>query len=338
MIRTITSAFIINLLFFASCGTDTGNTGENPKTDSAVASAPAELKAINQEILASPNNPDLYHKRAKYYLANKSFDEGLADMSRAMNLDSTKAGYFLTLSDLYFSVNQSGNAKAALEKSIALDPKNVEAILKLAELYLYVNKSDKSIEYINQALKIDQYNAKAYFMKGMNYKDLKDTAKAISSMQTAVEQDQQYYNAYMQLGILCAGQKNKLAVDYYKNALRIQPKSVEAWYALGKFYQDAGDWNNAIGTYSTLLKFDNNKNVMYNLGVIHLVALKAYNKALEYFTGAINIDPKYVEAYYGRGVCYQEMKEPKKALAEFQTCLSINPDYEPAKRALQGSK
>ena len=57
----------------------------------------------------------------------------------------------------------------------------------------------------------------------MKYKDLGDTAKAISSMQTAVEQDQQYYNAYMQLGILCAAQRNKLAVDYYKNALKVIP-------------------------------------------------------------------------------------------------------------------
>jgi len=338
MIRTISTAFIISLLFFASCGNDTGKSGEAATTDSAAASAPAELKAINAEILANPGNPGLYHKRAKYYLANRSFDEGLADMGRVMNLDSTKAEYFLTLSDLYFSVNQSGNAKVALEKAITLDPKNTDAILKLAELYLYVNKSDKSIEYINQALKIDQYNAKAYFMKGMNYKDLKDTAKAISSMQTAVEQDQQYYNAYMQLGILCAGKRDPIAVDYYRNALRIQPKSVEAWYALGKYYQDVQDWNNAIGTYTTLLKFDNNKNAMYNLGVINLLELKAYNKALEYFTGAINVDPKYVEAYYGRGVCYQQMKDPKKAAAEFETCLSINAEYEPARRSLSQLK
>jgi tetratricopeptide (TPR) repeat protein len=335
MIRTISTLFLISLLFFASCGDPNTKTETVSAADSIAASAPAELKTLNAEILASPNNPDLYHKRAKYYLDAKSFDEGLADMSRAMNLDSTKSEYFLTLSDLYFSINQSGKAKAALEKCVSLDPKNVDAILKLAELYLYVNKSDKSIEYINQALKIDQYNAKAYFMKGMNYKDLKDTAKAISSMQTAVEQDQQYYNAYMQLGILCAAKKNKIAVDYYKNALRIQPKSVEAWYALGKYYQDVQDWNNAIGTYTTLLKFDNNRNALYNLGVIHLVALKQYNKALEYFTGAINIDPKYVEAYYGRGICYQEMKEPQKAQSEFQACLSIDPGYEPAKRALK---
>jgi tetratricopeptide (TPR) repeat protein len=329
MIKQFIFILLISVFLLSSCGNST-RTEVLKTNDSSKVVTPKELTEINTSILSSPSNPDLYHKRAKYYLNNKMYEEGLADMDRAMKIDSTKTDYYLTLSDLYFAVNKSGNAKIALEKCIALDNKNVDALLKLAELYLYVNKSDKSIEYINQALKVDKYNAKAYFMKGMNFKDLKDTAKAISSMQTAVEQDQQYYNAYIQLGILCAAQKNKLAIDYYKNAIRIQPKSSEAWYDLGKFYQDVEDWNNAIGAYQTLLKFDNNKNAFYNLGVVYLVGLKQYNKAIEFFTGAISVDPNYVEAYYGRGVCYQQIGDNKRAAADFQTCLKLDSEFKPA--------
>jgi tetratricopeptide (TPR) repeat protein len=338
ILKKIMPIFLISTLLLAACGNNERKETVQKTDTVASISVPEELKAINSEILAKPNDASLYHKRAKYYLNNKMFDEGLADMVRVLNIDSTKCDYYMTLSDLYFAENKSGNAKAALEKCLTIDDKNIDATLKLAELYLYVKKNDKSIEYINKVLKIDQYNAKAYFMKGMNYKDLKDTAKAMSSMQTAVEQDQQYYNAYIQLGILCAAQHNKLAVDYYRNALRIQPKSPEAWYDLGKYYQDEGDLNNAIGSYTTLLKFDNNKNALYNLGVINLVGLKAYNKALGYFSAAINLDPKYTEAYYGRGVTYQTMGEDKKAVIDFQACLSINPEFQPAVNALKKIK
>lgn len=154
-------------------------------------------------------------------------------------------------------------------------------------------------------------------------------------MQTAVEQDKMYYNAYMQLGILCAAQNNKLAADYYKNAIRIQPKSVEAWYGLAKYYQDVEDFKNAMETYNSLLKFDNNKNAKYNLGVIYFLNLKDYKNAILYYTDAINTDPKYVEAYYARGICYEAMKDKNKALADYQACLSINPDFEQVKIALQ---
>lgn len=326
------------IAILTSCGNDATNTTTNT-VDTATVQIPEELSKINAELLADPNNADLFHKRAKYYYNAKKIEAGLADMKRVMNIDSSKADYFLTLSDLYFVSNKTANAKLALEKCIKLDKKNTAAMLKLAELYLYVRKHDQSIEYINMALKVDQYNSKAYFMKGMNYKELKDTTRAISSMQTAVEQDQKYYQAFMQLGILCAAQKNSLAVQYYKNAIRIEPKSVEAWYDLGKYYQDVKDWNNSLETYNALLQIDPaNKNVHYNMAAIHLLNLKEFNVAVDHFSAAIDIDPEFVQAYYGRGIAYQSIGKKKLALADFNACIIINPHYEPAQVSLNKLK
>lgn len=326
---------IISLTILSSCGRD-HKTPTTTSSDTSVINTPAELKQLNAQLLSDPDNADLYHKRAKYYFNVKNFAAGLDDMTKALRIDSTKVDYFLTLSDLYFVTNKTANAKTALEKAVALDPKNVDALLKLAELYLYVRKSEKSMEYINKALRLNQYNAKAYFMKGMNYKDMGDTAKAISSMQTAVEQDQQYYHAYMQLGLLCAAQENSLAVQYYKNAIQIQPQSKEAWYDLGKFYQDIGDWKNALEAYTTLLRIDDrNQYAHYNMGVIHLIHLKKYDVAINHFTNAIQINPKYVQAYYSRGNAYQALGDIKTAAIDFQACLSIDSEYKPAQQKLK---
>jgi tetratricopeptide (TPR) repeat protein len=320
---------------FNSCG----NTHKQPEAapaDSLAMKQPEELKQLNAQLKADPRNAELYHKRALYYYSAGKFSQGLADMLIAVNTDSTKSAYFVTLSDLYFVDNQTSKTKAALEKALQLDDKNVEALLKLAELYLYVQNFELSIKYINLALKQDKYNAKAYFMKGMNYKELGDTARAISSMQTAVEQDQMYYHAYIQLGILCAAKKNPLAVEYFKNALRIRPKSSEALYSLGKYYQDQEELENAMKTYTELVGIeDKNINAYYNMGVIQLINLKKYNEAINYFSTAIKIAPKYVNAYYARGLSYQALGNIKMAVADFQACTSINPKFEPAHAALK---
>jgi tetratricopeptide (TPR) repeat protein len=319
----------------SSCGRDS-KVSDKKTTISTSVNTPQELQQLNVQLQAQPNNPDLYYKRALYYLNSKKYDESFADITHVLKIDSSKSEYFLTLSDLYFIANKTGNAKQALEKSISLDNKNVDAMLKLAELYLYVRKNEQSMKYINMALKVNQYSAKAYFMKGMNYKEMKDTARAISSMQTAVEQDQQYYNAYIQLGILCAAKKKPLAVQYYKNAIRIQANSEEAWYNLGKFYQDTENWNSAIEVYTILIKINpSNKYAHYNMGVINLVHFKKYDLAISHFTEAIKIDTKYVQAYYGRGVCSQTKKDVKQAVIDFQACLDINPKFEPAQLALK---
>ena len=324
-------------LFLTSCG-DQPKKIEVKKSDSTSVKTPEALSKLNDSINSEPQNPNLYYHRANYYCKTQQIDMGMNDIQKAIQIDSTKSEYYITLSDLCFVSNKTGDSKTALEKAVKLNDKNINALLKLAELHLYVKQNDQSIEYLNQVLKIDQYNSKAYFMKGMNFKELKDTAKAISSMQTAVEQDQQYYNAYMQLGLLCAAKNKKVAADYYKNAIRIQPKSVEAWYDLGKFYQDEHDWNNAMGTYSTLLTFDQNKNAAYNLGAINLLEIKNYPKAIEYFTAAINIDAKYVDAYYGRGLSLLANKNKEEAIKDFNTCLSIDPAYSPAIESLKKMK
>lgn len=328
-------SFVTGLILFTSCGNETSTT-ETEKSDSLKPVLPEALLKLNAEIEKDPQNVDLYHKRAQYHLSTKNFDAGFEDMRKVMMMDSTKAPYFITLSDLYFVTNQTGNSKASLEKCLSLDDQNVEAMLKLAEIYFYVKKHEECFKYINMALKIDKYNSKAYFMKGMNYKELKDTAKAISSMQTAVEQDQSFYNAYMQLGILNAAQKNPIAVNYYKNALRVQPNSKEIWYAIGKFYQDVENWDKAIEAYNVLLKIDpKHRNANFNLGGINLVGKKDYKTALSYFTQALTIDPAYVDGYYARGVCYQTMGDKKNAVVDFNACLTINPQHELAKAALE---
>jgi tetratricopeptide (TPR) repeat protein len=332
--RLLILAFLSAGILLASCGSDNSSDPESGDTSKVV--TPADLIQLNNDIESDPDNAALYHKRAKYYSDHKKIREGISDMNKALSLDSSKAGYYLTLSDLYFVANETGKAKNALEKSVKLDDKNTEAMLKLAELLLYVRKHDESITYLNNVLKLDKYNSKAYFMKGMNYKEMRDTAKAISSMQTAVEQDKQYYQAFMQLGILCAAKKDPIAVQYYKNAIRIEPKSTEAWYDMGKYYQDVKDWTNALGTYNSLLLIDqHSKNAHYNMGVIYLTGLKKYDLALEHFNRVIEIDPDYAEGYYARGITFQAMGNKKNAVIDLQSCLKIRQNYEPAVQALK---
>ncbi len=327
-------AFVVS-----ACDTIKSEKNTPPAVDSTSAEITDTLKTLTEQLRKKPTDADLYYTRGTYFLRHQEYDNGLKDLLQAVSLDSSKDDYYIALSDVYFYTNKTRNSKKALEKAVSLDEKNVNALLKLAELHLYVNETDKSIEYINKVLKIDQHNAKAYFMKGMNYKDLRDTARAISSMQTAVEQDQTYYRAYMQLGLLHAGRQNPLAIQYYKNALRIQPKSTETLYALGKYYQDVNDLGNAIATYKTLLATDaKNQHACYNLGVIFLVELKDYAKALTYFSQAITLDSTYVEAYYARGLCYATQKDTEKAAENYRTCLAVNPNYEPAKAALKQLK
>lgn len=322
--------FVFFIAFISSCDKKTGE-GTSGNNDSI----PPQLAELNEKIEDEPSNAANYHERAKYFFERRNFKSAIPDAEKALQLDSSKIDYYLSLSDIYFTSNRTRLSKETLEKGVKKFPNNTDALLKLAELMLYVKQHEESIKYINQALKQDQYIAKAYFMKGMNFKEMGDTASAISSMETAVEQDQQYYAAYVQLGLLYAAKKNPLSLDYYNNALKLKPNSKEVLYNIGKFHQDNKKYDKAIDAYNYLLKVDSTyKHAHFNLGVINLAYLNKPEEAIKHFTNATRVDDHYAEAFFGRGTAFELEGYPKQAEDDYVTALLINPDYEPARESL----
>jgi len=328
---------IIISIVFTSCKTGSGDIAEDTKrTDSLskIINSP-ELIALNKKILDNPDDASLYNERAKIYLQFKQFEEAISDSKRALRIDTSNAAYYLTEADVFFAANETRNAKDVLELVVKKFPENTDGLLKLGELYYFVKQYENAFAKINQALKINENLAKGYYLKGSIYKEVGDTGKAISSLETAIEQDNKNYGAFLDLGLIYAAKRSELALEYYNNALRLNPTSSEALYAKAKWFQDIGQYKEATSGYEQILKNDP-KHVfsMYNLGAIEFGVNKNTKKAIEYFTNAISTDPKYAEAYFARGACYQDLKDRDNASADYNMCLQLKPNYEPAVEGL----
>ncbi len=329
----------LSILFFeiVSCNNQTKQIeAVDQKADSlSIKLNSPELKAVNAELINAPGNADLYNKRARIYLGLKQINEAGLDAKRAIEMDSTKALFYLTLVDVYYAQNNTRSAKDLLELTGKKFPDNVEALLKLSELYFLVRQYQKGIDYVNKALKIDEHLAKAYYIKGSIYRESGDTAKAISSLETAVEQDNQYVDAFYDLGIMYAARKNPIAFDYYNNALKINANNMDALYARAKLLQDLGKIEEAITEYKNIIKKNPQCEICYyNLGAVYLTIKKDNKLALEQFTKAIEIKPDYIEAYFARAYTYTGLKDKVSAKADYNMCLKIQPNYEAAVEAI----
>jgi tetratricopeptide (TPR) repeat protein len=67
----------------------------------------------------------------------------------------------------------------------------------------------------------------------------------------------------------------------------------------------------------------------YNRGVEYF-KIKQPDKALDDYTSAIGIYPKYQEAYYDRAVVYTTLGQWDKAIADYSMTIEINPAYDSA--------
>lgn len=293
------------------------------------------IQNLTAKISEEPNNPKLFFMRSKAYMELGNHVSALEDIKQAIQLDSTAGEFYMALGEIYFSRQEYTRAITALEKGRQEDPDNLDLSLQLAKYYLYVGERPKSIQLLDEVLKKNVFNAEAYFLKGMIFKEIGDTAKSISNFQTSVEQNPRFYKAYMQLGLLLSKKKDKLALDYFNNALRIDSTSYEAKYGIAMFYQESGDFANALAHYQKLIvEYPYEKDAFYNIGYIHF-QMDSVDRASRDFERAIGVAPDFADAYYMRGLCSEVKKDIKNARFYYQQALNLKPQHQLALNGLK---
>ncbi len=329
---TKTLAGLLVLLFIAvSCGSPEKQLNEDTAIEDTASQEEKDLTRLNESIRKDSSNPDLFNQRARHYIERKMVNEALGDINTAIQLDAENPDYYLTLSDVYLAMGQGIKCEDALEKAIRLKPEDINALLKMGELNFILQDYKDAIKYLNNAIEVDPNNSTAYLIKGYSYIEAGDTARAIENFGLATEKDNNNFDAYMQLGLIFDAINNKLAGDYYQNALRIKPESVEALYAMALFLQNNQQIERAFEFYEKIISI--NPSFMYayyNMGYLNLVYYENFEGAKDYFNTAIEIDPAYAKAYYNRGYCNELTGNYAQARKDYQRTMEIIPNFEKA--------
>lgn len=318
------------LIFSACNGLD--HRTESTSNDTLVnIKSVAEISAL---IDAEPTNAELYYRRASIYTESKYLDRALADIEQAIVLVPTNAIYWFYKAKIQYAMNRTIDASKSYEEAIKLNPEFTDAKLRLAELYFVVKEHKKSLDLYNSVLKTSPQDPIIHFFKGMNFKEIGDTASAIQAFQKAYELDAKYYDAAMQLGNLYAALNNKIALDYYIAASRIQPKNPEPPYSAGVYFQYRKEYAKAIGMYKQAVKADEKYyQAYYNAALIN-VEMGDYKQAITALNTVVRLEPGLVDAYYMRGLCYQTLKNKEDAKVNYEYALELDPSHQLAKGAL----
>lgn len=293
------------------------------------------LDSLSDVIVSDPYNSNNYYRRALYFHSERELDQALADMKRALTIDSTVAEYFYETGNIYFENNLFEDAFSSYQKAVELDKVHVDAILQLSRIELGLENHELAMEMVNKALKVEPMDPEGYLLKGYIYLDMSDTVNAISSFRTAVEVDSDHYESYILLGKLYEIKKHSFAGDYYDNALRIRPNSIEALYTKGMYLQGIEEYDKAYLLYDRIIELDSvSYFAYYNRGYMLLVSDSSYSAAIEEFEKALVYYPYYFQAMYNIGLCYENQGDYDQAEKYYKKSLDIDPQYDLAAKGL----
>ncbi|WP_366461199.1 tetratricopeptide repeat protein [uncultured Dialister sp.] len=121
--------------------------------------------------------------------------------------------------------------------------------------------------------------------------------------------------------------ENKKAEADYQEALRLQPDETLAYIGLGNIYNEAGDYDRAIGIYEKGLaaaKEEDKGMILNNLGFTYKEK-GDYTKALEILTEGIQKYPNHAETWRSRAQTFDAMGQPEKGIPHMDEFLKRKP-------------
>ncbi|GAB1403704.1 MAG: tetratricopeptide repeat protein [Lentimicrobiaceae bacterium] len=323
--------FFISAILLPGCG--------SPRQESNSALADTltvdSLAIFTTAIRNQPGAIAPYLNRAGYFIRKDSLNLALNDVNSALDIDENHAGTYAVLSDIYLYSGKVQRALDALKKALELNPSDAQVDVKMARVYLTMSDYKQTFESLRKALKKNPENVEAFFVSGLANEEMGDTAKAIESYQLAVARNPRHYNALKELGILFAIKKDKLAIDYLRNAATVRPDAVEPLYVLGMFYQENNEPDKALNVYNEILLIKPDfKLAHYNKGYVFMVYKEDYTEAITAFSNAIELDSDYADAYYNRGYAYELSGNREKAQSDYRKVLTLNVNDEKAVKGL----
>jgi cytochrome c-type biogenesis protein CcmH/NrfG len=125
-------------------------------------------------------------------------------------------------------------------------------------------------------------------------------------------------------------------IGLLQEAVRQDPKNVNAWITLGNMLMDNSRFQEAIDAYQQALELaPRNADVMVDMGTCYKNIGKP-DRAAEEFRKAIKINPGHLYAHRNLGVVLaNDIGDKKQAIKEFEEYLRLSPDTPDTQRIRQ---
>ena len=279
-------------------------------------------------VKAEPDNDAAY-----YYLAllSEDFLEKEAYFKRAIELDPGNFWYKYALASDYMNNDDAGKALELFEELIKEYPRRTSLYYDIVSVYLANGDSDKAMEALD-VIEAQNGKSEALAMARMQiYMQSGEQKKAFDFLK-------EYYKDYRSPRLACiladyyAGMyQEKEALDYYEEALAMDPDCVEASYGAAHIYRSQGKYDMYFKNIKDFLK---SSVVPPQTKVEYMQDMLGSGQFVQVF--APQIDSLMTEMYLSSpadstvtgltAAYYYQTGQVDKALEVYETMMEANPD------------
>ncbi len=217
------------------------------------------------------------------------------------------------------------------ENSVKGDPANLPLLLEKSKFHLRRSEVDIAQLDLEKYLSMDSSNLDVQKLYADILLSKLVLEKSKYHYEYIIDKDSTYAPAYLGIGKIYAILENNAAsIAYLNKSLAIDPYQSEPYFMKGMIYRSdfletgrTTSWDLALSSFQTAIEQDpNNYSAYVQLGVMH--DQQGDSTAVQYYNSAIDIYPNSIEAWYNKGMFYQNRGNIEEAFLCYRTLNEID--------------
>lgn len=261
-------------------------------------------------------------------MAARQPEEAMLQFREAIRLDPKSVLPWLGLADAARLANKGPVVEEALSKAMALAPDRAEPVIALARWRIVNSAYDEAERLLRQAVKMDPKLATPLVDLGDFYASVRhDSQQAIGFYRDAVRVDPKSARAQTALGAMLLRQRDAIGALAHLEAARdlADAKDAKPSLLLGKVYSVLRRWKDAQSAFSRAIAVQPRFADAYVGRSVAFAAAGNRGKALEDLRQAETIDPKNAEIPLRIGILQQEEGKAKEAYEAYGRAIEVDP-------------
>ncbi|MCX7727617.1 MAG: tetratricopeptide repeat protein, partial [Chitinispirillaceae bacterium] len=247
----------------------------------------------------SPNDPSIYLSLGNYNLKSGKYSEALQNFEKSCELKKTPQCK-LGIAKANFELKKYELSMGSAEEALKLDPKSIEAQKVLALAYFKQGEYGKAAPLFEKVVQAQGDNIELLTALAECYEKTKDTEKLAVVDKKIVKMDEKDLKSRIRLASYYELKNNLLeAISLYKEAIALEPSSVDILKKLYQLSKKNGDRGTAVAYLVRYISIKSNDAEAHrDLGDLYYEQ-KDYDKALEEYRTALKLDPS-IKGFYSR--------------------------------------
>ncbi|MCP4348017.1 MAG: serine/threonine protein kinase [Desulfobacterales bacterium] len=262
-------------------------------------------------------------------------EEALILNDHALETDALTHRALFNKGNTFVALRRYEEAFVCFEHVIEINPHDNRAWINKGNVLDELGRHAKAISCYDHVLKINPHNDIAWEGKGTTLDSQGYYQEAIKCYDCAIQINPLYYSVWYSKGTTL----NKLeqfeqALGCFDRTLKMNPNYAKAWHNKGTALFGLERYEKALLCYERCFKiksrddYDMRYDMAWNSKGITFAKLGYHpEESIKCYDSAIEINPKYDEALYNKGVALYKLERYEEAIIFFSRTVEINPQY-----------